>query len=53
MVNDKIPENQKHSFKTANMYHFIGTFGLIASSMSSYPKVVCNINSLFELEECT
>ncbi|XP_021960334.1 transmembrane protein 256 isoform X2 [Folsomia candida] len=39
MVNDKIPENQKHSFKTANMYHFIGTFGLIASSMSSYPKV--------------
>jgi len=39
MINDKIPDNQKHSFKTANMYHFVGTFGLVAASMASYPKV--------------
>jgi len=39
MVNDKILDNQKHSFKTANMYHFIGTFGMVACSMASYPKV--------------
>jgi len=39
MVNNKIPEDQKHSFKTANMYHFLGTFGLVAASLSSYPKL--------------
>jgi len=39
MINDKIPDNQKNSFKTANMYHFLGTMGIVASSMGTYPKV--------------
>ncbi len=40
MMNDSIPEVQKNSFRTASMYHFFGTFGLIASSMTRYPAVV-------------
>jgi len=37
MIKENIPEGQKHSFRTANMYHFIGTFGLVASSLSRFP----------------
>ncbi|XP_037028329.1 transmembrane protein 256-like isoform X1 [Bradysia coprophila] len=39
MMNDNIPEVQKNSFRTASMYHFFGTFGLVASSMTKYPAV--------------
>jgi len=39
MKNDNISEDQKNSYRTANLYHFIGTFGLVASSLSKYPIV--------------
>lgn len=39
-MKDDIPEVQKNSFRTASMYHFFGTFGLVASSMTKYPAVV-------------
>jgi len=37
MMKHDIPEEQKNSFRTASMYHFFGTFGMIASSLSRYP----------------
>jgi len=37
MINEHIPEEQKHSLRTANMYHFIGTFGLVASALGRHP----------------
>jgi hypothetical protein len=40
MINENVPEDQKHSFRTANMYHFIGTLGLVASSLGRHPLLV-------------
>jgi len=40
MIKDDIPEDQKHSFRTANMYHFVGTLGLVASALGKHPKIV-------------
>lgn len=40
MMNNDIPEEQKNSFRTASMYHFFGTFGLVAASLTRYPAVV-------------
>jgi len=37
LANPKISDDQKNSFRTANMYHFIGTFGLVASSLGRQP----------------
>jgi uncharacterized membrane protein YgdD (TMEM256/DUF423 family) len=39
MKNEKIGDEQKNSYRTANLYHFIGTFGLVASSLAKYPIV--------------
>ncbi|CAL8118970.1 unnamed protein product [Orchesella dallaii] len=39
MANPDVPDEQKISFRTANLYHFIGTGGLIAASLGKYPKV--------------
>lgn len=40
MMNNNIPEEQKNSFRTASMYHFFGTFGIVAASLTRYPAVV-------------
>lgn len=40
MTNPEVPDEQKISFRTANLYHFIGTGGLIAASLGRYPRVV-------------
>jgi len=39
MLNDQIPDEQKHSYRTANMYHFVGTFGLVASALGKRPMI--------------
>jgi len=38
-MNPKVDEEQKRSYRSANLYHFIGTFGLIASSLARRPTV--------------
>jgi len=38
MTNPDVPDEQKISFRTANLYHFIGTGGLIAASLGRCPK---------------
>jgi len=38
-MSDKVDDERKRSFRSANLYHFIGTFGLIASSLAKYPSV--------------
>lgn len=40
MTNPDVPDEQKISFRTANLYHFIGTGGLIAASLGRFPRTV-------------
>jgi len=42
MTNPDVPDEQKISFRTANLYHFIGTGGLIAASLGRFPRTVIN-----------
>jgi len=37
MMKDDIPDEQKHAYRTANMYHFVGTFGLVAAALGNRP----------------
>ncbi|KAJ6624810.1 Transmembrane protein [Pseudolycoriella hygida] len=39
LMDSNIPEEQKNSFRVASTYHFFGTFGLIAASLTRYPAV--------------
>lgn len=48
LMKEDIPEEQKNSFRTASMYHFFGTFGIVASSLTRYPAVVRLCTLLYE-----